>query len=186
VQTELALGSINVRIINRGIGGKTTPQCISTAPTLIDPYYRSSALDHMMEGYNDIISNGLTGTGGGVTAYNNLVAYCQARQAVGWKVSLCTIGPSDVLTSGQDAARVHCNALLLADSATAVSTNIWKGATYCNILVDFWSDAALAPGAFPYNLSGNANYTTGGPHLTAAGQAIKSGYEVTAFESLGF
>lgn len=76
-------------IYNTAFGGLTTADLVSRAEDNVDPKLSiSSRLNIVVfwAGVNDIAVQDLPAS----TAYNNLVSYCTARKAKGWKVIVCT------------------------------------------------------------------------------------------------
>jgi len=111
----LSLGE-SFDVYNTAFGGLSTADLVSRAPINVDPKLSiSSRLNIVVVwvGVNDIAVQDLPA----VTAYNNLVSYCTARKAKGWKVIVCTevsmkgIGSSGVCDSVRtilnDSIRVH-------------------------------------------------------------------------------
>lgn len=84
----------------------------------------------------------------------SLKTYCQARQAVGWKVVLATVLPQTI--SGFNTNRNTANALIVADP------------TFYDGLARFDLDATMGCDACASNLT----YYSDGKHPTAAGQAL--------------
>lgn len=94
------------------------------APDSLDPLLDSGQFAHQVLivylGRNDI---GLYGSGAsagfGTTIYNELVTYCQARQAAGWKVIICDAIPgSDIIAGNMASETAIFNALIAANWAT--------------------------------------------------------------------
>src|SRR4030095_11344421 len=69
--------------------------------TRVDSAYSDNAILTVWLGTNDIALDGDRAT----TAYNQLVSYCQARRAVGWRLIVATMLPR----TGTDAARATFN-----------------------------------------------------------------------------
>ena len=154
---------------NFGIGGQTTPQMITGAPTEIDPLYSANNTDNIVvcwEGTNDIVVNSASA----VTAYNNLVTYCQARRTAGFKVVILTILPrnSGGAQPTFDADRLAANASIVAN---------W--ATFADALADVAADSRIG------NAPPNGTYFTDGTHLNSAGYAIVASIVDTAITAAG-
>lgn len=102
----------------------------------------------------------------GSTAYTQLVSYCQARQAAGWQVVVCTMLPRG---AGNETARTTFN--------TSIRTD-W--ATFADALADIAADTTIGD----LGDESNATYYSDSVHLTAAGATIAMGYVETAVRSL--
>ena len=145
-----------------GVSGQTTPQMTADAVAQIDslvfPSDAVAVSDNVLlawEGTNDLFVNGASAA----TAYANLVTYCTARRAAGWKVIIGTLLPrADVGTPATfEADRQTVNTLLRQH---------WRE----------FADALMDVGADPY--IGQAGQTTNATyyaadlvHMTNAGYA---------------
>lgn len=152
---------------NFGVSGQTTIEMLADAETQIDPLYNATLGKNIVvcwEGTNDI-KLGATKE----DAYARLVQYCQARQAAGYQVVICTIvdrqqvgQPADFATS-----RAYVN--------TQIGSN-WQ--TFADALADLWADTRLQ------DATDTTYFNVDKVHLTAAGYAIVAEIVVTAIESL--
>lgn len=154
---------------NFGVSGQTTPKMTSDAVTQIDPYYDSRVSNNVVvawEGTNDL-KLGATAT----TAYNNLVAYCQARQAAGFKVVILTILPRS--DSGTPAD--------FNTSRATVNTNIKNNyASFADVVADVAANTDIGEDGD----SDNTTYYSDKVHLTTAGYNIVAGIVATAIQTL--
>jgi hypothetical protein len=155
---------------NLGIGNWTTPQMTSVTSYLnyTNSYFDAARRANVLvvwEGTNDIVVNGANAT----TAYNNLVSYCQARQAEGWKVVIVTILPREQ-NSTHNTARATVN--------TNIRTN-W--ATFANALADVAANTTIGDDGDETNAT---NYDADQTHLNATGAAIAAGIIAPAVQSL--
>lgn len=118
------------------------------AATQIDAYRQAGRpnIVIVLEGTNDL---GMLQDATAV--YDNLVAYCNARRAAGFKVVIGTIPPSVFFNGVQETRRQTVNTNLRAN---------W--ATFADALADFAADSRLSN-----NL--NSTYYTDGTHWTQAG-----------------
>ena len=138
-------------IDNVAVAGKTTAQLITDALTKVDPLFVSGKRNIVIfwEGTNDLGNNHDP-----TTTYNNIVTYCNARRAAGFKVIVLTIIARNV-NAQFEADRLMVNANLRAN---------WT--TFADGLVDVGADSR-----FQNPLDGNIY--TDGTHLTTLGnQAI--------------
>lgn len=116
-QTMPFLGTAWHKGGNFGVGGQTTLDMIADAATQIDvlvdnaTYIRNVLV--AWEGRNDIVINHATGA----QAYANMVTYCLARRAAGWKVVVPSITPSsgDSEAADFETQRQAYNALMKAN-----------------------------------------------------------------------
>lgn len=166
---------------NKGVGAQNTQDMEADASTDIDPLYDSSKSNYLLvwEGRNDLNqNNGLTVQ----QAYNNLVTYCENRQAVGWKVILFSLLPSYTASYNGDTTVAGYEAL----EADRVALNVLLKANwtfFADGYVDFDSDPEIntfhnnEQSGYVYSsstaptASTNGLYTDG-THLTNAGYAI--------------
>jgi len=153
---------------NVGVSGQTTIQMIEDGVAQIDSYYSSykNAVVVCWEGTNDI-KLGASAT----DAYNNLVTYCQARQAAGFKVVILTILPrSDAGTP------VDFNT-----SRATVNTNIRNNyATFADAVADVAANTDIGEDGD----SENATYYTDKVHLKTAGYNIVAGIVAATINAL--
>lgn len=97
-----------------GVGGQTCANMITDAATQVDPIYNVNNAHNIvcvLVGTNDILA------GTAEAAYANIVSYCQSRQAVGFKVIICTMG----IANGDAtwlARRLTLNGLIVSGYAT--------------------------------------------------------------------
>ena len=122
-----AFGSNGSTIVNKSVGGQTTPQMEADASTDIDPLLlRNNGVLLAWECRNDLVVNSATVE----TAYNNMVTYCTNRRAAGWKVIVATITPSWTATYKGDSTAVGY--ALLESDRNAVN----------KLLLDNWASFA--------------------------------------------
>jgi hypothetical protein len=143
--------------INYAVVASTLQNMIIRQPTL-DAMLPSNlkGRKHILSsfiGTNDLgLSNGSVLPGW----INSYAAYCDARRALGWKVVVCTLLPSNRYAAfNTDRATVN-NAL-----------RGWVG-VHCDALVDFAADATMGPDS----ACTNTTYYMDGIHPTEAGHNI--------------
>lgn len=145
----MIVGPMNVSAIyNVAVAGQTTTQMLANGSTQVDSLFASGKenIVTVLEGTNDL---GMLQDATAV--YDNLVAYCNARRAAGFKVVIGTIPPSSFFSGTQETRRQTVNTNLRAN---------W--ATFADALADFAADSRLSN-----NL--NSTYYTDGTHWTQAG-----------------
>lgn len=98
--------------------------------------------------------------------FNNVKTYCQARQAAGWKVIMCTITPSTAV--GFNAARNTQNTAIRADPS------------FYDALSDFAADPTMGPDA----AASDTSLYSDGKHPTNLGHSILAPIWRAAFDSL--
>lgn len=155
--------------LNFGISGQTTAQMIADAVGQLDYCYETSYIKSVLvcwEGTNDL-KLGANAT----TAYNNLVTYCQARQAAGYKVVILTILPRSDAGTPAD----------FNTSRATVNTNIRNNfATFADVVADVAANTNIGEDGD----SENATYYVDKVHMTAAGYNIVAGIVATAVNML--
>lgn len=151
-----------------GTGGATTTNLIPRALTVIDPLFSAGHAKNLLvfwEISNDIVQNGLTG----VQAYNNVVTYCTARKAAGWKVIVMDCLPRQNMTVTQDGYRVTANSSL----ATALNGATGNSIVFTPAGGTTWADALVQVSAIPaLSDPTNMTYYADGTHITDAGYAL--------------
>lgn len=97
-----------------GVGGQTIVQMAADAAAQIDPLYVTGKRNVLIcwGGINDIYYGASA-----ETAYTNVAAYCQARRAAGWTVTVCTMPAAGSVTGDGDTARQGANASIRAGYA---------------------------------------------------------------------
>jgi len=139
---------------------------IQNRSALIDSYYDAGRTNNILTvliGANDCAAPS------GFVAANfvaDLKAYCQARQATGWKVVLCTILPNT--TNSAVTNRNAANALIYADPS------------FYDALADLAANATMGPDAACLN----ATYYPDGVHPSDAGHAILAPIVKAAIDSV--
>lgn len=156
---------------NVGVGGEQITTMITNAPTVVDP--------KLVAGRNNIVV--ICGGSNDIwvqdaNPYNNVVAYCQARRAAGWKVVVGTItsraDTQDSIPADYETLRLACNASIRAN---------WS--TFADALADFGGDANLGTNQAS---AVNAQYFTGdGAHHNWRGYQIRAKYTLNALSTLG-
>lgn len=120
---------------------------LANAPTVVDPLYQpgigKTNVVIIWGGSNDIANGGVNPT----TVYNDLVSYCNARHAVGWKVVVVTM----LSRVGFDTQKNTYNNLILAN---------WM--TFADGLVDFTKTPLGVDGGYA-----NTGYFVDGVHPNA-------------------
>jgi lysophospholipase L1-like esterase len=153
---------------NVGVGGETIATMLANAPTAVDPKLAAGRTNVcvLAGGSNDIFYTD-------ADPYANIVAYCQARRAAGWKMVVCTITPrSDTsLPADFETKRQSVNSRLRAN---------WQG--YADALADFGNDASIGQAG---QSSDTRYYAGDGAHHNVNGYAIRAGYVLSALASLG-
>ena len=154
-QLDTAYSGANA-VRNVGVSGKAISQLLTDAATKFDWLYATVYAKNICviwAGINDILLLNRTAA----AIYADLVTYCQARQAVGWQVVICTLTPSQY--SGQP-----------VDTQTridTINTNIRNNYTdYADGLADLAAEANLSD---PTNTT---YFNADKLHLKDAGQAI--------------
>jgi len=122
-----------------------------TRASLIDAKYDPGKTNNVL--FILIGANNL-GSGNAVSFVASLKTYCQARQAVGWKVVIATILPRTL--AGFNVDRNVANSLIVADPS------------FYDGLARFDLDAAMGCDA----CAANTTYYPDGTHPSAAGHAI--------------
>ena len=104
------------------------------------------------------------------TYFNDLKAYCQARQAAGYKVVLGTILPQSGTpnASAFNTARAIINASIRSDSS------------FWDALSDFANNATMGPDS----AAANTTYYSDGEHPTDVGYSILAPIASAAIKSL--
>jgi lysophospholipase L1-like esterase len=155
-------------IYNTGVSGEPLgPQTgsagmIGTAPNSVDPLFRAGRSANVCiawGGVNDLL--GISWAAGTAAALEPIIAaYCAARHAVGWKVVLVTLPPSNYsgTNAGYEAARL--------------AYNLWLRANFAPI-----ADGLLdLGGSTPYGqLADTVADTLDGLHLNAGGYTVLAG-----------
>lgn len=139
-------------------GGEATD---SLDPLLNGSYFPSQILIVWM-GRNDITLYGPSAAAGyGTLIYNELVTYCQARRAAGWKVVVCDAIPGDDMNTGTPATTGNMETERLAFNALMAAN--WRT----------FADRFVQHSALNWTPSGSfaANYQDG-VHPNATGQAL--------------
>jgi lysophospholipase L1-like esterase len=156
------------RVTNLGITGQRTSTMQTNYAAKVVPLFREAACGKnilcVWEGTNDVYF-GASAT----AAYNNLVAYCQAAQATGWKVAVGTLLPRQDagVPAGFETDRLAVN--------VNIRTNY---ATFADALMDIGADASLQDPT-------NTTYFNGDKvHLTTTGYALVYPYFLTAIAAL--
>ena len=155
---------------NVGVAGEQTTAMIANAPTVVDVKYVPGANNVVCfnGGTNDIYYGATD-----VTTYGRIVQYCQARQAVGWKVVVGTLTPrSDPSTPAmQDTYRLSVNSMIRAN---------WP--SFANGIADIGGDANM--GTLGQEL--NTQYYNGdNVHHNPNGYRVRAGYFLAALSALG-
>ena len=161
-----ALLGTNYAAINFGVAGQTTPQMTADAVAQVDPLYSTpfSKILVAWEGTNDIVIGGADAA----TAYANLVTYCQARRAAGYKVIIVTVIKRGPAGAGFETTRNTLNANIVAN---------W--ATFADGLADVGAAAQLQ------NSADTTYYNADGIHLNATGYGVVAAIVKTAVEAIG-
>lgn len=170
--TDVAIAGITGglwRASNFGVSGQTIEQMASDAATQIDPLYRSGFSKNILVCWEG--TNALQTLQNPTTVYNDIVSYCQARQAAGWKVVIVTVPP-------RTAAGVYAN---FETDRQTLNTNINTNyATFADARADVGGDATIGGATAP----NNTTYYSDKTHLTSAGYAIAANIIKTAINAL--
>lgn len=146
--------------INHGVSGSNS----STANgTRADSFSRTNRtnVEVILQDRDFIRNSGVPVVGSGLTAYNNLVTYVNARRATGKIVVVCTIPTSGNMTAP--------NQTQFNTERTTYNTNIrnnWR--TFADLFVDVGASFDDFTNATLYRQSGGSTQVA----LTAAGQAL--------------
>lgn len=154
---------------NLGVGGQTTPQMTADGVAQVDPLYAAVTSEALFvwEGTNDLYFGASA-----ATALANLVSYCTARKAAGWKVVLLTVLPrtNAGTPAGFEASRLAVNADLRSafPRLSALYPRVRRagaGTSWADVLVDVAGISALASPA-------DTTYYVDLVHLTVAGDTL--------------
>jgi lysophospholipase L1-like esterase len=98
-------------LYNYGVTGQTIVQMIADAAAQIDILI-SSGTNNLVcwGGVNDIAASVDS-----ATVYSNIAAYCQARKAAGWTVTVCTITAAGTITGAKETVRQEVNASIVSN-----------------------------------------------------------------------
>lgn len=164
---------LNADIRNDGIGGQQLATPTFNATQRADPFLKTSAMSFypFLIGSNDLAANL-----GAVTYYNNLVTWCQARRAAGWKVGVMTVlSRAGALTNGQTIAGFEAD----RETANALTRANWP--TFADALIDTGSNTDITINGVsipvsnigaPTAYSNLTYFQSDQVHLTNAGYAI--------------
>lgn len=135
---------------------------------------------------NDL-SNTVDGVGNNpVAAFNNVVTYCQTRQAEGYITIVFTCLPRNVAGLNFEQNRLDVNAairqLFLAGGTTVINSNTYTAASgFASALVDVGADPTIGQTGQYTNAT---YYAADGIHLTPAGYAIVVNYATIAIANV--
>lgn len=164
----------NYRVTNWGVPSQQLATMITNYSTNVAPIY-SSAYDYnvlvVLAGTNDVVSTG--GNVTGATAYSRLVTYCQAAQATGWKVIVCTMLPRP--GNGGSGGSFETDRTTFNNSVKA------NWSTFANAIVDTTSDANLGVANANTNLMFFASDQI---HPNSTGYALLDRYIYKAINSI--
>lgn len=151
----VAANFAGTNFLNDGFSGYTTPQCDAQAAVLgaTDSQYsalRPKNVNVMLEGLNDYHAAGSTPA----QCITNLATYVTNRHAIGWKVIMCTLLPSNFMTE--------------VDRAT-INNAIMSGSTGADATADIGSLSTLMG---TYSTTVNPTYYFDQTHPTTAGHAL--------------
>lgn len=158
---------------NAGLGGETISTMLANAAINVDVWYTEDANSVVIicGGSNDIVATDSS-------PYDLIVAYCQARRAVGWKVIVGTIGPRydllDAIPADFEAVRLACNAQIVAN---------WE--SFADGLADWGSDPQIGTNLAPYTALDLKYYAGDGAHLNWLGYSIRASYALKELAKLG-
>lgn len=169
-QLGTMLGS-GYTVLSSGVSGKRITDgslantCTNEASRIDECYDASRPSNRLVVfcGTNDL-ANGDSAA----TAYSELVTYCQARQAAGWKVCVVTMLPRNDVSI--EAARTTFNASVRSG---------WQ--SFANSIADIAADTAIGDSGD----ESNTTYYSDGIHPTAAGAAIVAGHISRALQTIG-
>jgi len=151
----VAANFAGANILNDAFSGYTTPQCDAQAavPGATDTQYsalRPKNVNVMLEGLNDYHVAGSTPA----QCITHLATYVTNRHAIGWKVIMCTLLPSYVITE--------------ADRAT-INASIMSGSTGADATADIGNTSTLMGNIAQ---SANATYYVDQTHPTTYGHTL--------------
>lgn len=142
----------NYRVVNFGVYGETISNTVSQA-TETDRAYYPGAILVVGIGTNDI-----SGGASAATVLADLTAYCQARQAIGWRVFVQTYTSRGDLDAGEEAVRI------------SVNSSIRSGfRAFADGLIDIGLDSRIGPQS---TTSDTTYYAADTVHRTAAGHRV--------------
>ncbi len=156
------------RLVNDGVAYDTLANMVSAAASNIDTLYiadYTKKICFIWGGTNDIAAGA-----NDATVYDNLVAYCQARRAIGWKVVVLTMLPRIDFSAPKEAYRIAFNA--------AVRTN-W--ASFADAIVDVGGDSRIGD---PGDYADTTYYEPTGVHLNKTGYGVVADLAYAAIASL--
>lgn len=141
----------NCRRANLGIGGQTIANIVGLGTS--HDAMKGAKGDNVMTvwaGTNDLAVNNSPEA----TVYNNIVTYCTARRAAGWKVVVMTIIPRSTITGANETSRLGINSSILTN---------WS--TFADAVVDV---ASLAE----FSNTSDTTYFIDGTHPTELGYEV--------------
>lgn len=168
-QAQTQLGTVGT-YQNIGVSGQTVVQMSSDAATQVDPVYsstRTSNILSLLGGTNDLYFGA-----NGLTTYNNIVAYSQARRLAGFKVIVNTILPRSnsgtPLTFETDRQTIN----------TLIRSN-WT--TFADGISDIASDSRIGDAGDETNTT---YFSPDKVHLTNTGYGVIANYVVAAIRQI--
>ncbi|MBN9202035.1 MAG: SGNH/GDSL hydrolase family protein [Microbacterium chocolatum] len=164
---------------NLGINSRSSSQLLMDASTRVDPLF--------VDGSNNVVvvwigTNDITSAAPGVGAtYDNIVAYCNGRRSIGFKIAVVTTIPRQDETTwpGFEARRTELNTLIRAN---------WEN--FADVLVDTDTDPVFSDPSAPFNpryyreAVQTGISSGGGTHLTTEGYARIASLVRTALDAL--
>lgn len=178
-----AVAALNypVTSFNYGFSGKRLETMLTDAPSLVDNKYisgyKAPQIVILWGGVNDFGDPARTPA----QVYQDMKTYGTARKALGFKVIILSMLPSNYggFPIDYEVARQEVNTSLRADFPTATAfTNIYTGGSYADVLVDNGNDSIIGIFNAP---AINPSYFSDVTHLTNIGYAIIADYVVKAF-----
>jgi lysophospholipase L1-like esterase len=147
-------------VVNLGVGGYGWDDMVAASAT-VDAYYSTANVGNTLccfAGMNDMIYGGAV-----ETCITNMVAYCQARRTVGWRVVVGSVLPStkDDAVDDYEENRVTVNAYIAAQ---------WE--TFADAYADWGEDPYISLG----NSETQPAYWYNHSHVNADGLALIAGY----------
>lgn len=147
---------------NKAVVGDVVANLVSRA-SIIDSYYDATRAKNILSVL--IGANDMSGATSAATFVANLKSYCQARQAVGWTVMVCTVLPNT--NSGFNAKRNTANGLIVGDPSFYTSLCRFDLNSNMGNDSDASDTAKYSDGVHPTNAGYNFLYPTWVTAVTA-------------------
>lgn len=150
-------------------GGRTTANMIADAATRVDAFYDAARPSNIVVAWE--ITNDLFFGASAATAYNNIVTYCQGRQAEGFQVVVLSVLPRSGLGVPDtfEASRQTINTNLRAN---------WE--SFADALADIGADETIGVAGADLDTT----FYIDGVHMTDAGYGLVAEIVKDAIQTL--